>query len=280
MKKIKVNPRYLILSILIIIVVILSFISYAIKSGRQLSPVESLIKDTVLTTQKILMAPVNFVSNSFKEYQEKQDVYKKYKELQKKESLFDLQEAKLKEQQTQIEKLNELLTLEKTLSDYTYQHAQTLNRNLNYWNNEISIDKGTSNGIEVDMAVITNQGLIGKVVSVSTFTSRVRLLTSSDIHNKVSVKIKTDKEDIYGILSSYDKENNVLIIEGISSNKIIEKDSVVVTTGMGSIFPSGVLVGKVESYELDNFGLAYIVKVTPTVDYDDITHVTVLKRLK
>ncbi|MCD8529533.1 MAG: hypothetical protein LRY25_01940, partial [Flavobacterium sp.] len=97
------------------------------------------------------------------------------------------------------------------------------------------------------MAVITNQGLIGKVVSVSTFTSRVRLLTSSDIHNKVSVKIKTDKEDIYGILSSYDKENNVLIIEGISSNKIIEKDSVVVTTGMGSIFPSGVLVGKVES---------------------------------
>jgi rod shape-determining protein MreC len=276
----KINPRYVILTSLILIVIILSFISYASKSNRKLSPIESFLKDGILLTQKIITAPINLVSDTIKDYNEKQDSYQKYIALKEKEDQYKYQEAKLNEQQTQINKLNELLDLEKTLSQYTYQHAQVLNRNLNYWNNEITIDKGSSNGIEIDMAVITKNGLIGKVIDTSTFTSKVRLLTSSDISNKVSVKIITKEEVIYGILSSYDQKNGLFLVEGISGNKKIDKLSTVVTTGMGIIFPSGILIGQVETYELDNFGLAYIVKVNPSVNYDDLTHVTILKREK
>ena len=67
-----------------------------------------------------------------------------------------------------------------TLSEYTYLNATVVNRNIGYWYNTITIDKGKYNGVEVDMVVVNNDGLIGKVVSTTTFTSDIKLLTTSD----------------------------------------------------------------------------------------------------
>ena len=58
----------------------------------------------------------------------------------------------------------------------------------------------------------------------------------------------------------------------------IPKGSIVTTTGMGDIFPSGIMIGKVKSIKTDNFDLAKTVIVEGTVDYDDLNYVTVLKR--
>ena len=95
---------------------------------------------------------------------------------------------------------------------------------------------------------------------------------------KISVKIKVSDEYYYGLLTGYDKDKKTYIIEGISNNIDIPNDSVVTTTGMSEIFPSGILIGKVSESNTDNFELSKIIYVKTDVNYDNIEYVTVLKR--
>ena len=90
--------------------------------------------------------------------------------------------------------------------------------NLNSWKETITIDKGEQSGIEVNMAVVVNDGLIGKVIKTSTFTSTVRLLTSNVLNDKISVKIANGEDFAYGILNGYDEKKDTYKIEGISQN--------------------------------------------------------------
>ena len=170
-----------------------------------------------------------------------------------------------------------LTILEKSIKD-SYLNATVVNRDVGHWYNTITIDKGSKNGVKKDMAVITSKGLIGKITSISNFSSTVKLLTNEDINNKISVKIEIDNKYIYGILTGFDSSTNCFQIEGISENTEIPTNSMVTTTGMGDIFPSGILIGTVKRVSTDNFDLARTVEVEPYVDFDDINYVTILKR--
>ena len=128
------------------------------------------------------------------------------------------------------------------------------------------------------MPVIVSEGLIGKVTKVTNFNSTVKLITSDDVNNKTSVKIKVGEKFVYGLLSGYDQQKKTFIVEGISDNIEIPEGSLVTTTGMGDSFPSGIVVGKVKQVTTDNFDLAKTVEVTSSVDYDDLSFVTILKR--
>ena len=122
-----------------------------------------------------------------------------------------------------------------------------ITRNIGYWYNTITIDKGKNNGVEKNMAVIINKGLIGNVVSVSNYNSTVKLLTTEDINSKISVKIRiNNKKFIYGLLTKYNKKDKTFNIEGIAENTNIPINSFVTTTGLGNSFPSGILIGKVK----------------------------------
>ena len=205
-------------------------------------------------------------------------MYEKYKELEKKVKETDLIQSEKEELEREVENLKKTLELNQTLSESSYLNATVVNRNLGYWYNTITIDKGSYNGVEKDMPVIVSEGLIGKVTKVTNFNSTVKLITSDDVNNKTSVKIKVGDKFVYGLLSGYDKQKRTFIVEGISDNTEIPKDSVVTTTGMGDSFPSGIVVGKVKRVTTDNFDLAKTVEVTSSVDYDDLSFVTILKR--
>lgn len=277
-RKNRLEKKYMILIVVVITAIILGMITNIVRSKRELSPIEKSMKDTVLLVHKIVYAPVKFVKDKVREYQEKQDLYEKYKELEKKVKETDLINAERLELKKELEDMKKVLDLNHVLGESSYLNATVVNRNLGYWYNTITIDKGEKNGVEKDMAVIVSEGLVGKVVKTTSFNSTVKLLTSDDANNKISVKIQVEDDFIYGLLSGYDKKNRTFAIEGISSNKKIPKGSLVTTTGMGDIFPSGIVIGKVKSIKTDNFDLAKTVIVEGSVDFDDLNYVTVLKR--
>ena len=261
-----------------VVALVLGITNAIIMNKENLSPFEKSIKDATLAVTKILYKPVDFVKDKMKEHSEKQDLYEKYKELEKKVKETDLIQSEKEELEREVENLKKTLELNQTLSESSYLNATVVNRNLGYWYNTITIDKGSYNGVEKDMPVIVSEGLIGKVTKVTNFNSTVKLITSDDVNNKTSVKIKVGDKFVYGLLSGYDKQKRTFIVEGISDNTEIPKDSVVTTTGMGDSFPSGIVVGKVKRVTTDNFDLAKTVEVTSSVDYDDLSFVTILKR--
>lgn len=278
-RKKKMDKKYIFLIIGLILIVFLAFIINIIKTDRDLNAFEKVVKDASLSISSVVYKPVQFIQNKIKESKEKNKIYEKYEELKEKYESINFNEARVDELEKQIVELKGLLEIQETLPEYDKINASVVNRNVGYWYDIITINKGTSSGIIKDMAVITNEGLIGKVLSTSNLYSTVRLLTSDELGQKISIKIKiSDEKYVYGLLSGYDKENKCFLIEGISENVEIPEDSIVTTTGMSNIFPSGILIGKVKGNRKDNFDLTMIVEVSSNIDFDDINYVSVLKR--
>jgi len=272
------ETRYIVLIILIIIVLFLALFTYTTKDKRNLTGIEKVIRDSILAVQKVIMKPINFVGDKIGEIKDKNNLYEKYEKLKEKEEQYDLLDTKNKELENEIKDLKKLLELNSTPSEYSYLNATVISRNIGYWYNTITIDKGSNHGVEIDMAVIVNEGLIGKITKTTNFTSDIKLLSTNDLNSKISIKIDTGEKSVFGLLVGYDTKEHYFKIEGIAENTEIPIDSVVSTSGMGGIFPSGILIGKVAKIDKDNFDLAKEIYVKSDVDFDDIKFVTVLKK--
>lgn len=252
--------------------------SRSLDEKKDLNFFEKAIKDTTTFVQKIFNAPINFVKEKVEAMDNTKDLYKKYSDLKKKVDKTDLYYSQVQELQKEVAELKSVLELNATLSEYTYVNATVVNRNIGFWYNNLTIDKGSKNGIKKGDAVITSEGLIGKIINVSNFSSTVKLLTSDKISNKISLKIISNDTYLYGLLSGYDKEKNVYLVEGITDSDKIKEGDLVTTTGLTDYFPSGITIGKVSKIVKDEYDLNSIVEVTPSVNFEDISIVTVLNR--
>ena len=252
--------------------------SFTLKEDRKLSKAESLLKDGLIYSEKIITYPFNYIKENIKEYKKLKDVNKNNNILETSIDRIDSIEAENIELRRQLETLKEELNINYTLSDYEYLNATVVSRNVGYWHNKITINKGTYNGVEKDMVVISSKGLIGKVIKTSTFTSDVRLITTSYTSNKISVHISNGDNNLYGLINSYDYNKNVLELEGISNTKDVNIGDYVYTSGLGGVFPTGILIGIVEEITTDSYDLAKIIKVKPSADFNDINYVSILKR--
>lgn len=272
------NKKYIILIILVVVGILVVVTTIAVKENRKLNFFEKAIKDSTTFVTGTIYKPIGFIKDKIKENDEKNKIYKQYKKLKEKADKAKVLEARIKELEGEIDNLKKSLDLNQTITDYKKINASVVNRNVGAWYNTVNINKGAKAGIKEGYAVITDKGLIGKVVSVSNFTSTVKLLSTDEVINKISVKIEVDDKSIYGLLSYYDKKNNAYIVEGISDNTEIKNGSKVVTTGLTDAFPAGILIGEVKNVTKDRYQLAKAVEVTPSIDFDDIDIVTVLDR--
>ena len=272
------KKRYIILAVLICFALVIVLTTRSIKEGRRLNFFEKAIKDSTTFVMDVFSKPVKMVKKQLKENKEKNKMYKEYKKLKNRAERSKVYEARIKELEGEIDDLKEALELNDTITDYKEINAEVVNRNVGAWYNTLNINKGSKSGIKEGMAVVVNKGLIGKVINVGNFTSTVKLLSTDELSNKISVKIEQDDKSIYGLLVSYNKKKNIYLIEGISDNTEIKNGSKVVTTGLSEIFPSGILIGEVKNVTKDKYDLARAVEVTPSVNFNDINIVTVLDR--
>jgi rod shape-determining protein MreC len=272
------DKRYLVIIIVFIVSLLLVVISVSLNKNRNLTFPEKLVKDSVLFVSNIFSAPVNFVKEQVLAVKEKNEIYEKYKEIYNKEESLDELEAEIDNLQEEVDDLKKQLNLNHTLSENTYLNATVINRNVGYWYGEVTIDKGSKNGITKDLAVINSDGLVGVINKVSKNHSTVKLISDTSSLDKISVKIKTSDKYVYGLISGYNSKDNTFTLEGISENTEIKQGAKVVTTGMSNIFPSGILVGTVTGFTKDNFDLTKMVKVKSSVNFGKINYVTILKR--
>lgn len=277
-KKKKFEKKKIIIICTLVFCLIIGFIANVMTTSRNLTVFEKAIKDSILTIEKTVRYPFDYIGKKINDGKEKKKMYEEYQNLKKQLEETSGLTIKNQELEKQIKELQELLDIKNILSDYVYTNATVIHRDLEYWQDTITIDKGEQDGITVDMPVVVKDGLIGKVVQTTTFTSTVRLLTANNASDRISVKIDYQEAYAYGILSKYNTKEGNYTIEGISQNIEIEEGALVTTTGMGDLFPAGIVIGKVSGIATDNFDLAKVLQVDTDVDFNNLTFVTVLKR--
>lgn len=270
--------RYIILIVILFFLLLMAIFSYTLKTDRKLNVVESLIRDTITGVSKVFYIPINYVVNLFDDFNELNNVKKENDLLRNELTKIDSINTQNIELKRQLKMLQEELDIEYSLTDYEYLNATITSRNIGFWYNTITIDKGSYNGVRENMIVINSKGLIGRVVSTTNFTSSVKLITTNDTNNKLSVLVTNSDYSLYGLLYNYNIEEGVLEVEGISNTEIVNINDLVYTSGMGGIFPSGILIGTVSAIDTDAYGLSKIIKVKPAVDFSSLNYVTVLKR--
>ena len=278
MKRKRIKTKNIILCIIIFVIIVIAFFSYSLKNKRELNKFEAFIKDTTTSAERIILWPFNYVIKKIDDYKELNNIRKKYEELLPNVDRIDSLNAENIELRKELKSMKEELNIKHILSDYEYLNATVVTRNVSYWYNTITIDKGSYNGVKVDMAVVNNKGLIGRVVSTTTFTSDVKLISSNDTVNKISITISDGKNSVNGLIKRYNYNTNYLEVEGISNTEKINENADVYTSGLGGIFPSGILIGKVKNIRTDEYDLAKIIDVEPVADFDDINYVAILKR--
>ena len=277
-KRKKLELRYIILIVTVIFIILVAILSYSLKTNKQLSTFESIVKDVVVEIQKITYMPVKNFNTVISDYKSLKKVLEENKILKSNIDKIESLEAENNELKQEINDMKNELNIEHVLSDYDYLNATVVSRNASTWYNNLTIDKGSHNGIKEGMVVINSTGVIGKTTNVSTFSSDVKLITTTDTNNKISVTIQSNGKKLTGLINGYDYKTKNLEIEGISNTDTVSVGDQVYTSGLGGVFPSGILIGKLKSITTDVYDLSKIINVEPSANFEDINYVTVLKR--
>lgn len=258
-KKRKTKDIGIILCVFIIATILLIF---SLMATRKVTVVEDFLKTTTITFQKVVMAP--FLSFRDKKGIDQSESYLIQKNVN--ESL-----------EKEIKELKQTLQLNKTLTEYHPINATVLSRNRSYWLQNITIDKGSRDGLEEDMVVVTSDGLLGKISKAYKTSSEVKLITSNDINYKISVSVTTNSGDIYAVLNGYDKKSGTIKVTGVDKTSHVEVGNVIKTSGLGGMFPRGIYIGTIKEIRDDKYNLSKTLYVETKQNFDEIHYVTVLR---
>lgn len=264
--------------LLVSVIMLVALISFSLRDRQNATLPEQIIKDTVGFAQGLVAKPTNYITGIFSNIESLLNTYEENKRLKMRLEDFAVLQAEVNQLKSENKSLRELTEKEESLRDYSPLHATVIARNPDQWEEKIIINKGTSHGVQKNMAVMTATGLIGKVTLVTPFTSEVELLYTNNSNYRVSALVQGENNDVYGLIEGYDEERNELILKRIDSSLKVEKGELVVTSGLGGIFPKGIPIGKVTEVTTDDFGLTKLAYVKPSADFSLLENVVVAMR--
>lgn len=271
------NKKLIVL--LISIIILVALIGFSLRDKENISWPEQFVKDTTGFFQQIFHTPTQFVTGVFEDLRDLQNTYEENEKLKARLDEYATLKSKVQELEKENNELNAIIKKTESLSDFTPIQATVIGRNPDKWQENIQINKGSQHGVEKNMAVITSKGLIGKVKSVSKIGATVQLLSTTDPKNRISAEIYSKgKKSIYGIVKGYNAETGMLLMElkKDTFGEKIPKNTQVVTSGLGGVFPKGLGIGTIEKVKIDSNGLTQTAYIKPLADFYDISHVMVV----
>ena len=158
------------------------------------------------------------------------------------------------------------------LKQYRMIPAKVVTNELNRQDNLLTIDRGTKDGVEVGMGVACGQGVVGVTYLVSDHYAVV--MPVLNIASRISCAIRG--HNYFGVLRWNGKDAGVAYLEDIPRHARFKRGDWVETNGYSSIFPPGVLVGKIETVYYSDDGLSYRVKVRLSTDFGHLRDVVVV----
>lgn len=253
--------------------------------GRQnITWPEKFIKDAVSGIQQVIYRPIGAVAGFFQDIKNLSHIYEENEQLRMLASDYARDKVEYNFVKSENERLQEALDFtshQKEMYNYTYMIAQVISVSNDANNRTININLGSKHGVKKDMAVVTVDGLVGLVNSVTPFTASVtpytELNSTTTTFNAISATVFGKESTSFGILTDYDAELERIMMTKIGEHDPMVTGDTIMTSGLGNIYPRGLMIGEVESLKVGDFGLTYNATIKPFVDLNQLTEVFVVK---
>lgn len=263
------------------IILLVVLVGYSLTNREELSTPEKFLMDTVGWAQYVINQPITYVSEKVTDIKEMKHTYDENKLLREKLSEYKTIVYDKQEIEDENEELRDTLDVKDSARDFEPIFSSVIARSPERWIEQITINRGSRHGVEENMAVMTADGMIGKVQHVSPSAAKVQLITGFDQLNRISATVfKEDKKNIFGLIEGYDNEKEMLIFKVLEESDIedIEEGDLVVSSNLGGLFPDGLPIGEIDEIVSDQYGLTKTAYVKLAADLFDLSEVIVVDR--
>lgn len=271
-------PSKYILLLLTVICIMLLFAGYA--TGYAGEPIRTICNYVFVPMQKGLDYVGESISINSDDTKTKEQLIAENAQLQEQIDELSTQLTNTRLQQSELDTLRELFDLDQTYADYKTTGAHVIGKGTSNWFNTFTIDKGSKDGIKVDMNVIAGSGLVGIVTDVGKNYAVVRAIIDDTSNVSGMILSNNDNCIVSGNLKSM-TESNMITFSNLedSEDKVSTGDSVV-TSNISDKYLPGLLIGYVTDITEDNNNLTKSGEITPVVDFKHLQDVLVIMQLK
>ncbi len=273
--KININPKHILIAL---VVFCIGLIIFSFRFGEKLSPVKEAV-GTVITPMQVGINSVGtYISDKLDNLRNINELLNENKELKDQVSVLSYQNKLLLQDKYELDGLRELYALDQKYLDYHKVAARVISKDTNNWYNVFTIDKGTRDGLKVNMNVLAGNGLAGIITEVHYNYSVVRSII--DDNSRVSgMFIKTsDTCIVQGDLLLMDEDK--IRVELINKDARISDGDEVVTSHISPNFLQGILIGYISDITLDASNMTKTAYLTPVVDFERLEEVLIITELK
>ena len=269
------RPKHLFILLLVICILLIVFSTLSSKVNNS---VRSVVNTVLMPMQKGLNTVGTAVSDKVSDMSSMRDVQKENEDLKEELAFLRQENAKYQLQTAELEKYQKLLNMKDQYPNYPSIGAHVIGENSSNWDKTVLIDRGSNDGIKVNMNVIAQGGLVGVVKSVTANSSTVRLIIDQDCQVGAMSLLSEETCMVRGDLELFDQ--GLLIAEKMDKDAKIYEDYKIVTSNKSSLYLPGLLIGYVRNIKVDANSLTKSGELVPIVDFTHLDSVLVITQLK
>ncbi|MDE6962004.1 MAG: rod shape-determining protein MreC [Lachnospiraceae bacterium] len=190
-----------------------------------------------------------------------------------------IENIKLQQNRYELTNLRELYELDSQYDEYPKVGARIIAKDSGNWFNTFTINKGSDDGLQIDMNVMAGSGLVGRIVDVGPTWSKVMAIIDDNSNTSGMVLSTSDRLIVYGDLELYSE--GMIRFEKLIDNadRVAEGDKIV-TSNISDKYLPGILIGYISSLDVDSNNLTKSGLITPAVDFEHLEEVLVVTKLK
>ena len=265
------NNRVGIIGVAITIIILIIIVIFSNGEGES-SIFENASSNIVMPIQNGLTYIKNQFSGNDTFFTDINNLKSENEELSKRNSELEQSLRELENIRTENETLKEYLGLAEKYSEYKTIPGYIINKDISNYSDIIVINIGSDDGVQPNMTVIADEGLVGYVISVTPNTSKVQ--TIIDPATSISASLSTTKDSL--ICKGTLEDNSLLKAMYIPTNaNIIQGDSIE-TSGLGGIYPKGIRIGNVKKVTNTQNLVDRYASIQTAVDFEKLDTVLVI----
>lgn len=246
------------------------------RAQNELSVTENAVGSLVSPVQNAVNTVTIWVRDRVQEIRDRNQLRADYEEAQLEIMSLEYRVSQLEEQEQENIRLRALLDAKERYAEMSPIHAQVIAKESGRWFDVFSINRGTLSGVEAGMAVINEDGLIGRVYEAGLNYAKVMTIIDSRSATACLIQRTRDNGVMKGQISAASEDASCNMYYVPSVNDIVPGDEVI-TSGLDELFPKGLVVGTVREVSRQSDVSDQYVVVSPAVDFARIEDVLVLQ---